>query len=108
MGKLSRSERSSSGRGARIEEVRMFTPQERKENRMNDTAMKFDLQLFADPSAALNNTSGTMTAEMKTFYEKRLIDHPAVEYLSMLAKLKVWMLRNMPRRRLRAKPVRGK
>ena len=23
---------------------------------MNDTAMKFDLQLFADPSAALNNT----------------------------------------------------
>ena len=41
---------------------------------MNDTAMKFDLQLFADPSAALNNTSGTMTAEMKTFYEKRLID----------------------------------
>ena len=28
---------------------------------MNDTAMKFDLQLFADPSAALNNTSGTMT-----------------------------------------------
>ena len=36
---------------------------------MNDTAMKFDLQLFADPSAALNNTSGTMTAEMKTFYE---------------------------------------
>ena len=41
---------------------------------MNDTAMKFNLQLFADPSAALNNTSGTMTAEMKTFYEKRLID----------------------------------
>ena len=41
---------------------------------MNDTAMKFDLQLFADPSSALNNTSGTMTAEMKTFYEKRLID----------------------------------
>ena len=41
---------------------------------MNDTAMKFDLQLFADPSAARNNTSGTMTAEMKTFYEKRLID----------------------------------
>ena len=41
---------------------------------MNDTAMKFDLQLFADPSAALNNTSGTMTAEMKTYYEKRLLD----------------------------------
>ena len=33
------------------------------------------------------------------------VTRPAVEYLSMLAKLKVWMLRNMPRRRLRAKPV---
>ena len=35
-----------------------------------------DLQLFADASAALNNTTSTsgMTAEMKTFYEKRLID----------------------------------
>ena len=35
-----------------------------------------DLQLFADASAALNNTTSSsgMTAEMKTFYEKRLID----------------------------------
>ena len=41
---------------------------------MKHSEKKFDLQLFADPSAALNNTSGTMTAEMKTFYEKRLID----------------------------------
>ena len=41
---------------------------------MNHTEMKFDLQLFADASAALNNTTGTMTKEMKTFYEKRLID----------------------------------
>ena len=37
---------------------------------------KMDLQLFADASAQLQNTTGAsgMTAEMKTFYEKRLID----------------------------------
>ena len=44
---------------------------------MNDTAMKFDLQLFADPSAARNNTSGTMTAEMKTFYDCLLYTSPS-------------------------------
>ena len=36
--------------------------------------LKMNLQLFADPSASLQNTTGTMTNEMKTFYEKRLID----------------------------------
>ncbi len=36
----------------------------------------FDLQLFADASGQLQNTSAAdgMSAEMKTFYEKRLID----------------------------------
>ena len=33
--------------------------------------MNFDIQLFAD---AQTNTTGTMSVEMKTFYEKRLID----------------------------------
>ena len=33
--------------------------------------MNFNIQLFAD---AQTNTTGTMSAEMKTFYEKRLID----------------------------------
>ena len=32
---------------------------------------RFDLQLFADN---LQNTTATMSPEMKTFYEKRLID----------------------------------
>ena len=41
---------------------------------MKSYNLKMDLQLFADPSASLQNTTGTMTNEMKTFYEKRLID----------------------------------
>ena len=32
--------------------------------------MNFNIQLFAD---AQTNTTGTMSVEMKTFYEKRLI-----------------------------------
>ena len=34
--------------------------------------MNFNIQLFAD---AQTNTTGTMSVEMKTFYEKRLIDN---------------------------------
>ena len=36
----------------------------------------FDLQLFAEPETggSLLNTTETMSAEMKIFYEKRLID----------------------------------
>ena len=41
---------------------------------MKSYNLKMDLQLFANPSASLQNTTGTMTNEMKTFYEKRLID----------------------------------
>ena len=41
---------------------------------MKNYAMKIDLQRFADASASLNNTTATMTKEMKTFYERRLID----------------------------------
>ena len=41
---------------------------------MKSYNLKMNLQLFADPSASLQNTTGTMTNEMKTFYEKRLID----------------------------------
>ena len=41
---------------------------------MKNYEMKIDLQRFADASASLNNTTATMTKEMKTFYEKRLID----------------------------------
>ena len=41
---------------------------------MKKTEMTLNLQLFADAAAQLQNTSGTMTKEMKTFYEKRLID----------------------------------
>ena len=41
---------------------------------MKNYEMKIDLQQFADVSASLNNTTATMTKEMKTFYEKRLID----------------------------------
>lgn len=33
-----------------------------------------NLQYFADAASSLENTTATMTAEMKTFYEKRLID----------------------------------
>ena len=33
--------------------------------------MNFNIQLFADN---LQNTTATMSKEMKTFYEKRLID----------------------------------
>ena len=33
--------------------------------------MNFNIHLFAD---AQTNTTGTMSVEMKTFYEKRLID----------------------------------
>ena len=40
---------------------------------MKSYNLKMNLQLFADPSASLQNTTGTMTNEMKTFYEKRLI-----------------------------------
>ena len=38
--------------------------------------MMFDLQLFADASTQLQNTTGSsgLTAEMKTYYEKRLLD----------------------------------
>ena len=43
-------------------------------NDMKTYNLKMNLQLFADPSASLQNTTGTMTNEMKTFYEKRLID----------------------------------
>ena len=37
---------------------------------------RLDLQMFADASAQLQNTtaSGGMTAEMKTYYEKTLLD----------------------------------
>ena len=35
---------------------------------------KLDLQLFADASAQLQNTTATMTTEMKTYYEKTLLD----------------------------------
>ena len=38
---------------------------------MKSYNLKMNLQLFADPSASLQNTTGTMTNEMKTFYEKR-------------------------------------
>ena len=41
---------------------------------MKNNKMTLNLQLFADASASLRNTTETMTAEMKTFYEKRLID----------------------------------
>ncbi len=44
-----------------------FKPDRRKEKSM----MNFNIQLFAD---AQTNTTGTMSVEMKTFYEKRLID----------------------------------
>ena len=42
----------------------------------NHNLFPFDLQFFADPASQLLNTTGTpgMTDEMKTFYEKRLID----------------------------------
>ena len=33
-----------------------------------------DLQLFAQASDQLQNTTATLTAEMKTYYEKRLLD----------------------------------
>ena len=36
---------------------------------MKSYNLKMNLQLFADPSASLQNTTGTMTNEMKTFYE---------------------------------------
>ena len=46
---------------------------------MKDYKAIFDLQLFAEDGASgtdskLLNTTGTMTNEMKVFYEKRLID----------------------------------
>ena len=43
---------------------------------MKEMKRKLDLQLFADASTQLQNTTGAagMSAEMKTFYEKRLID----------------------------------
>ena len=43
---------------------------------MNQNEIRFDLQFFADASSQLQNTTSAsgMTAEMKTFYEKRLID----------------------------------
>ncbi len=51
--------------GAQIE---LFNPTRRKEKMsMNKN---FNIQLFAEDL----NTTGTMSVEMKTFYEKRLID----------------------------------
>ena len=43
---------------------------------MEDKTMKLDLQMFATASTQNQNTTGAsgMSAEMKTFYEKRLID----------------------------------
>ena len=43
---------------------------------MKDKNMKLDLQMFATASTQNQNTTGAsgMSAEMKTFYEKRLID----------------------------------
>nr|DAO43762.1 MAG TPA: major capsid protein [Caudoviricetes sp.] len=43
---------------------------------MKDKTMKLDLQMFAQASAQNQNTTGAsgMSAEMKTFYEKRLLD----------------------------------
>ena len=43
---------------------------------MKDKTMKLDLQMFATDSTQNQNTTGAsgMSAEMKTFYEKRLID----------------------------------
>ena len=43
---------------------------------MKDKTMKLDLQMFATASTQNQNTTGasSMSAEMKTFYEKRLID----------------------------------
>ena len=41
---------------------------------MNDNTKIWNLQRFADASSQLNNTTSTMPIEMKTFYEKRLID----------------------------------
>ena len=43
---------------------------------MKDKTMKLDLQMFATASTENQNTTGAsgMSAEMKTFYEKRLID----------------------------------
>ena len=41
---------------------------------MKNNKMILNLQLFADASTQMQNTTGTMTKEMKTFYEKRLID----------------------------------
>ena len=43
---------------------------------MKDKTMKLELQMFADASTQLQNTTKTtgMSAEMKTYYEKRLID----------------------------------
>ena len=41
---------------------------------MKKMEMTLNLQLFADATAQLQNTSSTMSKEMKTFYEKRLID----------------------------------
>ena len=43
---------------------------------MKDKTMKLDLQMFAQASAQLQNTTTAsgMSAEMKTYYEKRLLD----------------------------------
>ena len=43
---------------------------------MKDKTMKLDLQMFATASTQNQNATGAsgMSAEMKTFYEKRLID----------------------------------
>ena len=47
---------------------------------------RLDLQMFADASAQLQNTTGAagMTAEMKTYYEKTLLDlaEPALVHTS--------------------------
>ncbi len=41
---------------------------------MKKIEMRLNLQMFADASSDLKNTTSTMSDEMKTFYEKRLID----------------------------------
>ena len=42
--------------------------------KMKENKIAFDLQRFGSASDSLQNTTQTMTDEMKTFYEKRLID----------------------------------
>ena len=41
---------------------------------MNDKTKSWNLQRFADASAQLQNTTSTLAKEMKTYYERRLIE----------------------------------